>query len=922
MQKYYSESILKSIKLFFLLVIALSVSLIAGATKGVRHAYRATADTIIKRDTIIQPKRTDGRKAPDNKGVTKPIVKTDTSKNKGGLQSQVKAVAEDSTIADHVHDILYLYGKARVTYEDFELDADYIRVDQKKHLIFASGRMDPKTHRYTGRPITKQKNDSPIEADSIYFNYETKKAKSFNAASGQEGNFLSGGTAKRLNDNEIAYRNVLYSTCDLPYPETHFGIVITKGIAEKNQIISGPAYLEIANIPLPIAIPFGFFPKPDHRTSGVILPTFGEDARLGFYLRDFGYYIALNDNIDLTNNATIYSKGSYEASTTARYLKRYAYQGTFSFRYGSHNYGNVGDPSTKDFNILWSHSQDPNSNPGTTFSASVNAGTHSFYQNSTATTNYSLQQITQNNLQSSISYSRVWAGTPFNLNVSLEHQQDLYNKTVTMQLPNFSFNMSTISPFDSKERVGEQKWYQRITVGYSLQGTNTLNAIPEADLFKSAVFKDFRTGFEHTIPVGLNLTVLKYFQFSTSANYVERWYFQTIREAYSRTNPLGSTTPVIDTVNGFSRAGEYSLSANLSTKLFGQLNFKKGKLSAIRHVMTPTFSFNYHPDYSNPSYGYYRTVVSEAGVPYPYTSTTYSIFNQSPYGGPSAGRQAGIGFNLDNTIEGKVRAKSTDTSGTDKKIQILQGLSFSTFYNFAVDSFRLSPINFNGHTAVFNQRLNLSLGGTFNPYVTKVMDSVSNSQVIKYSRTIDRYTWQDGRLPRLQSFFASADINFNSKSKARTGGLGVGQIQPNLVNPQLTPEQAERLSLVNQDPSAFVDFNVPWNINLNYSFNYSNSDGIHTSVSNTVQARGDVNITPKWKVTYYTDYDLRTNKVSTCQLGIYRDLHCWDLSVQWIPFGYYKMYSVTLRVKNSILQDLKLSKRSDYTSNQYYNPYY
>jgi hypothetical protein len=202
------------------------------------------------------------------------------------------------------------------------------------------------------------------------------------------------------------------------------------------------------------------------------------------------------------------------------------------------------------------------------------------------------------------------------------------------------------------------------------------------------------------------------------------------------------------------------------------------------------------------------------------------------------------------------------------------------------------------------------------------MDSVSNSQVIKYSRTIDRYTWQDGRLPRLQSFFASADINFNSKSKARTGGLGVGQIQPNLVNPQLTPEQAERLSLVNQDPSAFVDFNVPWNINLNYSFNYSNSDGIHTSVSNTVQARGDVNITPKWKVTYYTDYDLRTNKVSTCQLGIYRDLHCWDLSVQWIPFGYYKMYSVTLRVKNSILQDLKLSKRSDYTSNQYYNPYY
>ncbi|WDF53557.1 putative LPS assembly protein LptD [Mucilaginibacter sp. KACC 22063] len=877
-------------------------------------------DTTIRRDTVPKVKTPTGKK-PNGKGKAGNAAARDTTKSKGGLQSVVKAVAEDSTYTDNTRKIIYLYGKGRVTYEDIELDADYIRVDQKKHLIFASGRKDPKTGRYTGRPIYTQKGQKPAYADSMYLDYTTKKGKIYNPASEQQGNFLSGGLAKKLNENEVAYKNVIYSTCDLPYPDTHFGIVITKGIAEKKQIISGPAYLEIANVPIPIGLPFAFFPKPDSRTSGIMLPTFGEDARLGFFLRDFGYYLALNDNIDLTNTATLYSKGSFEVGTVARYLKRYAYTGTLTLRYGNHNYGNPGDPRTQDFNILWSHSQDPAAHPGSVFSASVNAGTHSYYTNTPAQQNFSIQQITQNTLHSSITYAKTWAGTPFNMNVGLEHSQDLQQKTVSLTLPTVSFNMASITPFDSKDRVGEQKWYQKITISYTSTAKNSVVSVPENQLFTSKTLTErFQSGFQQNIPINLSLNFLKYFQFNPSFNYNEYWNFQTINQYYDRNNLINPTSPVIDTVGGFKRAGTYTISAGLSTKVYGTMQFKKGRLRAIRHVLTPNLSFSYNPNFADPSYGYNKTIVSSATVPYPYTATTYNIFQNSAFPVSLPGRQAGIGLSIDNTLEAKVRPKATDTSQVDKKIQLLQSLSFSTFYNFVADSFKLTPISFSAHTAVFNQKVNISFSGTLNPYVVRVVDSISNNTLVRTPVLVNRYTWQDGHLPRLTAFQVSADMSLNSNAKRSMGNT---QTNINALGntPGLTPQQAERLAMVNQDQSAFVDFNVPWNVNLSYSFVYTNN-GLIPTITHTIQARGDVNIAPKWKVTYYSDFDIRHQKVSTCQLGIYRDLHCWDLSVQWVPFGYLKMYSVMLRVKASILQDLKLSKRSDYTSSQYYNPYY
>jgi len=896
----------------------------AATKKGNNNYHRPLIDTIIKLDSIKDKKllrikdtvNTKGTKSNNSKGI---IGKTDTSSKKGKneLASEIKGNADDSTIVDKVHNILYFYGRARVKYEDVEMDADYIRVDQKNHLIFASGSIDPRTHRYIGRPITKQGKDKPVESDSLLFNYETKKGKVYNPASEQGGNYISGGQVKKLNEDEAAYRNVLFSTCDKPFPETDFGIVITKGIGEKKRIISGPAYLEIEGVPIPLAIPFGFFPKPDTRTSGVILPTFGEDPQLGFYIKDLGYYIALNDYVDMTTQGTFYAKGSYELNETVHYLSRYEYSGNLSLSYGSHNYGLQGDPPTKDFNITWSHSQNSNASPGSTFSASVNAGTSTFYQNNPTATNYNLQSLTQNNLSSSIAYGKVWAGTPFNLTVSLSHSQDLTAKTVTLNLPTFNFNMSTLSPFDSKDRVGPQKWYQKITVGYSLQGTNNINAVPEAELFQgNTLFKKMQNGLEHQIPIGFNQTLLKYFQFSATANYTERWYFQSINEYYNRNNVIDPNSPVIDTVGGFKRSGEYNLSAGFSTKVYGTMNFKKSNLTAIRTVMTPSISFQYKPDFSDPSYGYYRTIVSNATIPYPATYTTYSIFQNGVYGGPSAGRQAGLNFSLDNTIEAKVKAKATDTSNTPKHIKILDGLTFSTFYNFAADSFKLSPISFSGHTAILHQKVNISFSGVLNPYQYKLQDTIQNGAIVKVAREIDKYTWQDGKLPALQSFSISASGSLNSTSfhPHTTTQPVVGSNMQNM-----TPQQQDRLALLNSDPSAYVDFNIPWNISFNYSFTYNNNITT-TNTTNTVMLSGDFNLTPKWKIQYSTNYDLKARALSSAtSFSIYRDLHCWDLSIQWLPFGYYKSYNVTLRVKSTILQDLKLSKKSDYTSNSYFN---
>ncbi|MXV15260.1 putative LPS assembly protein LptD [Hufsiella ginkgonis] len=816
-------------------------------------------------------------------------LKADTVKarNVSGLDSTVNYSAEDSVIFDHERKLVYLYGKARVSYNDLELGSDFMLLDQEKHTIFARGSIDPKTKKYRGRPIIKQGAEAPAYTDSLFYDFETRRAKLYRISTEVEGGYLQAQQSKKNEYDEISIKNGKYSTCNLPDP--HFYIAITKGIVTDKQIVTGPAYLVIEDVTFPAIIPFGFFPKVNKRASGVLFPTFGEEATRGFYMRDLGYYIGLTDYWDAEIRGTLYSKGSYEGSLAARYRKNYKYDGNIMLNYASTRLGVEGTPEyapKKNFSIQWSHSMRNEANPGTSFSASVNVQSSSYNSVTAAGGSYNIQAIANNALRSNVSYAKQ-LGSLFNMTASLQHSQDIETKQVQLELPAVTLAMSSFNPFDSKNRTGEQKWFQKINVGYNMQAKNSISA-REDQLFKKEALSRFVNGMQHSFNTGFSQNVLKYFQFNIGVPYRESWTLQTIRKNYV----AQSDTVLIDTVRGFSRAYDYNFTTGLSTKVYGQFHFKKGKITDIRHTMTPSVSLFFQPDFGKDKYGFYRDLRDGQNN----LRQRYSIFEQAVFGAPGAGKQGSINFTLDNTIEGKRRSNS-DTTNAVEKFPILQGLSFNTSYNMAADSFRLANIGFSGRTALFKQKLGINFSGTFDPYVL-------NERGFR----VNEYAFRNGKLARLVFMGFGFDYSFNSAAaKSRANNAN----QANNANRNISPDQAQQLSQISTDPNAFVDFNVPWNINLSYTFNYSKPAFV-SNVTNTFSFSGDFSVTPKWKVTYNSGYDFYAKKISITQFAIYRDLHCWDMAINWVPFGTYRSYSIDLKVKAAILQDLKLSRRRPY----------
>jgi len=888
-------SIFKQILLFITLFAVLSVSgqeipkvdtsvrkvdtALISSNPTISNDVVANPDSIIAKDTTLA----------DNLPATTQIDSTQARSD--ALQSAINSTASDSSWIDYKHNIIHLFGSAKIKYEDFELTADYIRIDNNTKTLFTSGSYDH-NHRYRGRPIFKTQTEPPTTTDSLYYNFTTKRVIVFGVFSEVEQGFIQAKKLKKNEFDEASIADAMYSTCNLPEPHTHFGIHISRGVITEKNIVTGPAYLIVEDVPFPfITVPFAFFPKMNKRASGFLFPSFGEDYSRGFFMRDIGWYIGFNDYWDTEIRGSLYSKGSYEGSLRARYRKNYKYDGGFSLRYANTRNGVEGTPGYKpqqDFNITWNHSQRQEANPGTTFSASVNVGTGSYFSQTAAGGTYDYDQITRNSMSSSISYGKIFGDGRFNFTSSLSHRQDISAGTIYLELPSFNLNMTSFNPFDSKDRIGEQKWFQRINVGYSLQGRNSIDS-RETDLFKKETLKQFRNGFQHNIPISLSLNALKFFQFNSSVNYTERWYFQTIRKGLD--NTAGGYVQLIDTVSGFSRAYDYSLSSGLSTKVYGMKEFKKGKLAAIRHVISPSVNFNYRPDFADERFGFYRRYQDANG-----NENLYSIYENSVFGGPGRGESMGIGFSVDNNLEAKVRSES-DSSGF-KKIPLLQGLSFNGNYNFVADSFKLSNINFSGRTSILDQKLGINFNGSFDPYV---YDEVN-------MRRVNRYSIQNGVLARLVSFGLSMDYSLNSEA-AKNRNKNIDDLNANTEN--MTQDQRQQLSRISSDPNAFVDFKVPWNIAASFSFYYS-KPGVVSSITSTLNLYGDVNLTPKWKVQYNSGYDFKAKKITLTQFNIYRDLHCWDMSFGWIPFGTYRSYTFTLRVKASILQDLKLNKRNDY----------
>lgn len=867
-------------------------------------------------------------------------TKRDTTKKimkkGGGLDDKLEYYAKDTTDIDRKNGIMQLYGSARVIYDEFELDAEYIRFDSRNNTIFARGIKNDKG-KYTGRPIFKMGQEGTSLADSINYNTKLGKGIVYGVSTEQEGGFFSGGIAKIQPDEEVHSLGQTFSTCNLAEP--HFGIHFTKAIITKNQIITGPVYMEFERIPMPLGLPFAFFPKPNKKSSGFILPTPQEDATKGFGLLNGGYYVALNDYWDAKITGNIFTNGSYDLNLATNYMKRYKHNGNFNLAYSSTRNGLEGTPEytpQKNFNIAWTHSQNPLARPGSTFSASVNAGTASYFRVTGANATNDFDQIARNTLSSSIAYGKTFGDGLFNLTSALTHSQETSAKTITLTLPSVSLNMSTINPFDPKDRVGTQKFYQKLTVGYNLEAKNTVSD-QESLVFAKGGLSRFQNGFQHNIPISLPFNVLQFLNFNTSANYTERWYFQTIEKRYIRLATSDSVK--IDTVSGFKRAGEYNLNLGMSTKLYGKREFKKpiGNIAAIRHVITPNIGFSYRPDFSSNNYNYYRDQVYYTNDIRPGKSVPiandgsqivrgadgqllrYSIFEQGIFGGPSAGKYAGLNFSVDNNVELKVLS-SKDTTGTgERKIPIIQGLTFSSAYNFVAPSKKLAPINFSGRSQ-FTDKLGFNFGGVLSPYAVDFVQTTTGSGASQFTSSsfqeVDRYVWQDGKLPRLVSLNFSTDFSFNPDAlKSRNKNMdAVKNANDVNNNGNRTQEQIEQLASISRDPNAFVDFNIPWNIALSYSFNYSNPLGQRSTrtISNSLNFNGDFNLTPKWKIQFTSGYDLVRSEISPTSFSIYRDLHCWDLSASWVPFGQYQSYSIDIKVKASILQDLKLSKRKGF----------
>jgi hypothetical protein len=692
-----------------------------------------------------------------------------------------------------------------------------------------------------------------------------------------------------------------YTTCDLPHP--HFWIAMTKAKSiPGDKIVSGPAYFVIADVPVPIGIPFGFFPTTKTNKSGILIPQYGEENRRGFYLRNGGYYLAISDYLDLKLTGDIFTNGTWGARVGSSYRKRYKFNGNYSFSYYENVTGERGIDfsKSKDFAFIWSHSQDSKANPNRRFSANVNFTTGTYDKNHTRNIN----NVMRSTKQSSITFSKVWPNSPFNFNASANATQNSIDRSMNLRLPSVSLNMNRIYPFRSKSRVGKARFWEDIQVSYSSTLENKLNTY-DTLLFKSQ-FSDFNTAYQHNIPVSLNLKALNYFTISPNMRYTGVLFTKTIHPRYIEDFQYPNTdirvdTFVIDTIQELKYAHAYvpSLSVDFSPKIFGRYAFReKSRIDAIRHVMTPRASFSYTPDMKGKVPNYYQTVVVDS------TGRTrqYSLFDESIYRTPVlSGRQGSVALSLMNNIEMKLKPGS-DTIEEAKKVKLLDNLNFSSRYDIFKDSMKWSTISMSGNTSLFKRLMNIRFSGRFDPY-SYVVDKNGTRRAINTSLWKDKH-----QFVRLTNFDFSTGVNFKSKQKKSGSSREGDESDPTTRVAETTVSGEENLY------GEYVDFDVPWSLGIDYNFNYTKNKE-KPDIIQSVRIRGDISLTPKWKIGFNSGYDFTNKKVSMTNINVYRDLHCWEMQITLVPFGTYRSYSFQINIKSAILRDLKYEQGDNWYDN-------
>lgn len=874
------------------------------------------ADSLLLSDTIIRQVDTvpalDSIPGDTSTPAPRRIV---PKRSASAIETQVICSATDSVYRDMVQKKVYYYGNAEAKYDDIVLKADYLEFDLETSTCIARGSIDSLGNVH-GRPVFTQ-GESTFEAIEMRYNFRTKKGIITRVWTEESGGYLHGQRVKRMEDNSIHILSGGYTTCDLrDHPHYQFRFTRAKVIPD-DKIVTGPIYMTIADIPLPLALPFAMIPNTKGKKSGLIIPTYGESANRGFYLENGGYYWAINDHYDLQILGDIYTRGSWGIKPTFRYNQRYRFNGSLALGFAVNKIGTKGAADyqeSNDFRIQWTHRQDPKAHPRRSFSANVNIVSSNFNKYNATTTTDQLS----NTFQSSISYQTNFAGKYF-LTINANHSQNTLTRQVTASLPEVNFTVNTFYPLKNVGRPGKKHWYQSLSMGYTMRGKVYVNDV-DTVLFHG-IQEDFggwagnlfrkqaQMGISHTMPISVTIKLLKHFSWSNSVNFNDYMYFNHYEKQWVHdTDSTGHLQT--DTIFGFRNLVDFSVTSRITTKIYGMKNFSRGPIRAIRHVITPEIGFTYRPNFGNPQWGVYGSYIDGNG-----NEQVYNKFANALYGTPSQTQSGLLTYNIGNNLEIKVPS-SADTITGVKKIPILESLSISGNFDITKDSVQLSPVSISGRNTFF-KKLVVSYRSTWDPYAA---DSLG--------RRINRFEFaENGRLFRKTgsswSFSMSYSFSQNDLKKLR-GEQGINNVRDEINGRARESDlfDPDELNEIMGNPNAYIDWTTPWSLSVSYNLTYTTSVayaafmGIATNTYvHTIGVNGNINITPKWKFTFSTGWDFVNNKISYTNISVYRDLHCWEMRFNWIPIGSYKSWNFTINVKAQALKDLKYTKKKDYRDN-------
>lgn len=811
--------------------------------------------------------------------------------SKDTLSAPVNYEAEDSAVVLIQEKMIILYGNTKTTYQDITLTAPRVELNQQTNILTAVGDRDS-----LGEIITRarfEQGANRFDSDSIRFNFKTQQGLTSNTFTKQDEMYVQGQTIKKVDNNTIFVHHGRFTTCN--YDEPHFAFHASKLKVINNKVaVSGPTHPEFEGVPLPIYLPFGYFPLSRGRHSGLLPPTFTATENFGLGLEGLGYYQVLNDYLDVTVRGDLYSYGGWRVNFTPTYRVRYRYSGSLNLGIQQTKLNFKGDPDynkTKGFNISWSHVVDQRARPGVTFGASVNAGTttyNQFIQNDP-------QRNFQNRLYSSINYAKQWLGKPYNLTLSANHQQNSQTREVNVQLPDAGFNVATIYPFQKKEPIGSPKWYEKLGLGYIGSFRNQFSFYDSAFQF-NRLLDTMQMGATHRIPINLSLPAFGPFIISPSISYDEQWMMRSMDLQWN------DVTKKVDTTiqKGFYTARNISTGFSLNTSIFGTMQFRNSPVRAIRHIVRPNIGFSYTPNLAK---GYWDEVqVDTSGRTFTYTRYAPN-FTQ----GYSNSRFGGLTFGIDNNIEMKVRNRK-DTAQQDRKIRLIDGFSINSYYNFLLDSLQLGDINISLRSNILD-KINFTAFAVISPY-----------QFDDFGQRINRYAWDGGRL-RVGTFTgASFALSTQFRSKPKDPAKAEEQTQAQAItDPLLLADQQRLMDYMRRNPSEFVDFNIPWDIGFDISANitrqprrdYSGFDNVFTAGLNF---RSSFSLTPKWNFSTNGSFDFKTVELQYFTMSINRDMHCWQMSIGIVPVGRWRSFNITINPKSSILQDLRVNRSRTFTN--------